>query len=114
QGLYQRRKPQRVGRKVVGGSDQGDRMRDGKRSHDQHELTDSTKRNDQTEEKQQMIDAVQDVQESQLHELQRRLMPSRIEPHQSGITTEFEGANRIVGRHESKHRQGTKSEAREL
>ena len=41
-----------------------------------------------------MIGAVEDVEEPELHELQRRLVPARIELHQPGIAVELEARGR--------------------
>src|SRR5437870_4558445 len=51
-----------------------------------------------------MVSPIQNVQEAEFHKLQGRLMPTRIEPNQSGIAGEFESADWSVRRHEAEHR----------
>ena len=75
-------KPKRIGRYAQGRSDEGDRVRDGERGHNQYQRTETAERNDETKKKEQMIDSIQDVKEAQLDEPQRRLVPTWIEPHQ--------------------------------
>ena len=72
--------------------DERDRMRDREGRHDQHQRAEPAERDDQAEQKQQMIRAVEDVQESELHEAPRGLVPSRVEPHEAGIARELEHA----------------------
>ena len=51
-----------------------------------------------------MVGAVEDVEEAELDEPQRRLMPARIEPHEPGIAVELEGAHGAARRQEAQHR----------
>ena len=51
--------------------------------------------------KQQVIGAVQDVQETGADESQGRLVPARIEPDQTFVAFEFERANRAIRAAES-------------
>src|SRR6478752_9891462 len=67
-------------------------MRGRERRHDQDERSQTAERNDQTDEKQQMIGAVEDMEEAELHEAQCRLVPARIELDESWIAGELERA----------------------
>ena len=49
-------------------------------------------RNDEAEQEQQVVGAVEDVEEAGLDEAQRRLVPARVEPHEARIAVEFESA----------------------
>ena len=79
QRLDQRRKPERVGREVVRRCDQRHRMRDRERRDDDDQRAEPAERDHQAEQEQQVIDAVEDVEEAVLDEAQRRLVPARIE-----------------------------------
>ena len=50
-----------------------------------HQRPEAPERNHQAEQKQQMVGAVQDVEESQPDEPQRRLIPARVERDKAGI-----------------------------
>src|SRR6266550_6029198 len=81
----QRRKPKRVWRESDRRRHEGDRVRDGERRHDGDEWPNLPERDDEAEDEQEMVDAVEDVREAELDEAQRGLMPSRIETDQAGI-----------------------------
>ena len=49
-------------------------------------------RNDQREQEEQVIDAVEDVEEAVLDEAQRRLVPAWIELHDARVAVDVEGA----------------------
>src|SRR5882762_723567 len=89
-------------------------MRNRERRHDGDERSEPAERNHQAQQEQQVIDAVEDVEESELDELERRLMPARIEPDDSGIAEEFERAHRTAWRHEAEHGDGAQSKSIEL
>ena len=75
QRLDERRKPERVRREAERGRDQRDRVRDRERRDDDDQLRELPERNDETEQKEQVIGAAQDVLESQRDESPRRLIP---------------------------------------
>ena len=91
-----------VRREIVGRGDQRDRMRDCKRGHDRDQRAEAPERNHQAQQEQQVVGAVEDVEESLLTKRQRRLIPARIEPDQPGIALELERARRAAGRQEPK------------
>src|SRR5438552_13910745 len=62
----QRRKPQSIRPEVERGGNQRDRMRDGERRDDRDQGTEAPERNDQAEEKQQMVRPIQDMVEAEL------------------------------------------------
>ncbi len=64
-------------------------MRDRERGDDKRELLESPQWQHEAEQKQQVVDAVEDVMKTQAHERQGRLMPARIEPHESRVADEF-------------------------
>ena len=67
------------------------------------ERADAPERNHQAEQEQQVIDAVEDVEEAVLDESQRRLVPARIELHDAGIAVHVERALGAAGRKEPQH-----------
>ena len=67
EGLDEWREPERVGRQAERGGDQGDRMRHGERSDDGHERPEAPEGHDQTEEEEEVVDAVQNVLEAESH-----------------------------------------------
>ena len=60
-----------------------------------------------------MIGAAQNVQEPELHEPQRRLVPAWIEPHQARIAWVLEGALGTGRRLVAKHSDHAEAKARE-
>ena len=70
-------------------------------------------RNDEAEDEQQVVDAVENVREAERDEPQRRLMPARIEPHQARIADVLERALGAAGGHEAQHRRRAHAEPRE-
>src|SRR5262245_59991864 len=92
--LDERRKPERVGREIVRRRDERDRVRDGELGHDGDERPQPAERDHEAEEKQQMIRAVEDVLEPEADDMQRRLVPPRIESHDARIAFQLEGAHR--------------------
>ena len=77
-------------------------MRDGERGDDRDERAEAPEWDHEAPQEQQVVDAVQDVEEPQLDEPQGGLVPSRIEPDQARITGVLEGANNATGRQEPK------------
>ena len=80
----ERRKPRADGRKIVSGTDQGHRMPHSKCRDHGYERCDPAKRDDQTEQKQQMVDAAQNMLDTEPDEPDRRLVPCRIKRHAAG------------------------------
>src|ERR1700733_2593451 len=78
-------------------------MGHGKRGHDRYKRTESPEWNHQTEQKQQVVRTVEDVEKSEIDKPQRRLMPSRIEPDESGVGRELEGPDRRIRREKSEN-----------
>ena len=70
-------------------------------------------RNHQAEHEQQVVDPVEDVREAELHESERRLMPSGIEPDEAGIAQVLERPLATVRRHEAQHRRRPNPEVRQ-
>ncbi len=85
-------------------------MRHGEGGDHRDERAEAPERNDQTKQKQQMICPFEDVEKSQVDEPQRRLMPPRVEPDQTGIAEKLEGANDAAGRQKPNHRRGLQPE----
>jgi hypothetical protein len=88
-------------------------VRDGERGHHRDQRAEAAERDHQAEQEQQVIGAVEDVEEAELDELQRRLVPARIELDQTGVAEELETAHRAAGRQEAQHRQRPDAEARQ-
>src|SRR5207237_7885050 len=70
-------------------------------------------RDHEAEQEQQMVGAAQDVIESELHKLQRRLVPARIEANETGVALEFERADRSTRRKKPQYCHRADPEARE-
>jgi hypothetical protein len=87
-------------------------MRGCERGDDDDERFDPPDRNDETQKKEQVIGASQDVFEPQAHEAHRRLVPSRIKPDQSRIARKFKGAHVSRYWNESQHRYHTEAKSR--
>ena len=113
QRLDERRKPQRVGREAERGRDQRDRVRDGEGGDDEHERPQAAERDHEAGDEQQVVGAVEDVQEARLDEAQRRLVPARVEPHQARIAVELEGALGAARRQEAQRRHDLQAQPRE-
>ena len=60
-----------------------------------------------------MVGAVEDVEEPELDELQRRLVPARVELHQPRVARKLEAAHGAAGRQEAEHGDRADAEARE-
>ena len=114
QRVDERRKPDRARRHVVGRRDQRHRVRDRERGDDRDERARIPERNDQAEQKQQVIGAGEDVREAVLKKPPRRLRDVRIEPHQAGIVAKLERAHRAIGRKELQDRQHADAKLQEV
>src|SRR5262249_48766517 len=108
----ERGKPQEIRRKVVSRSNQRNGMRHGKRHDYRNQRAQPPERNYQTEEKQEMVRTVEDVEKTQVHKAQRGLMPTRIEAHQTRIAVKFERAHFAARRNESEHGNHAQAQAR--
>src|SRR4030095_2524712 len=75
---------------AIGCGDERDRMRDGERGHDHDERSDAPERDDQAHQEQQVIGAIENVQDPERHKAQPRLTPAWIEPDEPGIAGELE------------------------
>src|SRR5262249_22701255 len=108
QRLDERREPERVRREIVRRREQRGRMRHREGGDDADQRAEAAERDDETEEKQQVIDAVEDVTESQADEAERRLMPAWIQLHQTRIAVQIERADRAAWEYEPQ--RGDRSE----
>ena len=88
-------------------------MRDGELRHDQDELSNPPEWNDQAEKKQQMVRPAEDVLETKSDELERGLVPVRIQMHESRVCRVLESALRARGRLIPEHRDDVDAEAAE-
>src|SRR5436190_7736234 len=87
-------------------------MRDGERRHDRNQGPQPSQRNDEAEQKQEMIRSAENVEEAMLDERERRLTPARIQTHEPGIARQFERANHSARRQKSQDRHNAEAEAR--
>ena len=100
----ERWKPKRVGRVTERGCDQRGRMGDRERGDDHHQRSDlpeRPERDDETQKKQQVIGAFQDMEKAQLDEAESDLAPIRIERHPARVSGEIERTNDPVGWNET-------------
>src|SRR5437016_2697293 len=91
------RKPEKIRREVVGGGNQRNRMRDRECSNHGNERTEAAEGDHQAEQKQEMVNAVKNVEKTQVDKTQSRLLPPRVEPDEAGIADEFERADSAAG-----------------
>src|SRR6185436_8106143 len=75
--------PQRCRCESLCRCDERDGMRNRERSDDCNQWPEPAHRDYEAKHEQEMVDAPQDVPEAELHECQRRLMPSRIEAYEA-------------------------------
>src|ERR1700747_836266 len=106
------RKPQKVWREVVSGSNQRDRMRDGECGDDGNEGAEAAERNHQAKQKQEMIGTVKNVKKTEIDETQSCLVPTRVEPDDAEIAGEFERANSAADRQEPKYGDDAQAQPR--
>src|SRR5581483_8125267 len=67
----------------------------------------------QAEQEQQVIGAVEDMEESSLDEAEGGLIPARVEADQAGVAGKFEAADRAVGQDIAQNGDDAKAEAAE-
>ena len=70
----------------------------GNQSADGDEGADPAQRDDEAEQEQQVVGAVENVQEPGADEARRRFVPARVQPDEAGIVVQLEGARGAVGR----------------
>src|SRR5262249_35557347 len=93
----QRWEPEHIGGEAESRGQKCDRMRDRERGHNDDEEAQPSEWNHQACQKQEMIDALDDVPEAGHDKTQRGLMPARVELHEPRVAVEFERARRAVG-----------------
>src|SRR5437016_3819208 len=108
-----RRKPEEIRRKIIGGSNQRNRMRDGERGDDGDERAETAKRDYKTKQKQKMVGAVENVEETQVDKSQSGLVPARVETDETGIAGEFECTHFSAGRQKPKDGYDAQTQPRE-
>ena len=79
---------------------------------DDDERLDAPERDDEAQEKQQVIRSAQNVNEAKANKAERGLVPSRIEIDEPGIAGEFERAHGATRRQKTDDRDDAKPEAR--
>ena len=75
-------------------------MRHGERCDHRDQRTKAAERDHQAEQKQQVINPIENMFEAEHHEAQRRLVPSRIEPDEAAVVMEVEGTHRAARQHQ--------------
>src|SRR6266851_10403583 len=75
--LDERRKPRALGSEVVGRAEQRERVGDGECGDDRQDLPQAAKRDYQAEQKEQMVEAAEDVRESQRDKSRSRQIQGR-------------------------------------
>ncbi len=110
----ERREPERARGHVVGRGDERNRVRDGERRNHRDQPAKPAERDDQAEEKQQMVGAAQDMFEPHLHEPPGGLVPLRIQAHQPGIAFVLERADRAVRQDVAQHGHHAQAQTSEL
>src|SRR5216683_3251909 len=88
-------------------------MRDGECGYDGNERAEAAEGDHQTEQKEQVVGAVENVEKTQVDKSQGRLVPPRIEVDKARIAGEFERANSTAGRQKPKNGDHTQAQARE-
>ena len=91
---------------------QRDRVRDREPRHDEQHRAQRVGRDQQPEEKQQVIRSAQNVNEAKANKAERGLVPSRIEVDEPRIAGEFERAHGAARRQKTDGRDDAKPEAR--
>ena len=86
---------------------------DRERGDDEHERPKAAERDHEAEEEQQVVGAVEDVNEAELDEPQRRLVPARIEPDESRIPRQLERPFDAVRRTEAQRRHHANAQPRQ-
>ena len=85
-------------------------MRDDERGDDRDERLQSPERDEQTEEKEDVLRTVENVKEAVLGKSPGDLGPARIEEHRSGVAVQLEDARPSVRRQEAHDRPGLDAE----
>src|SRR6266496_599540 len=88
-------------------------MRKRERGDDQDQRAHPPERNHQAEEKQQVIGAIQDVEEAEADKPERGLAPAGIETDKTDVSVVLEAAHRAVRRQEPQHGERALAEAGE-
>ncbi len=88
-------------------------MRQRERRDDEHERAEAPERDDQADEKEQVVRPVEDVAEAEFDEPQGRLMPAGIEADQAHVPRILEGAHGAARRQEAHHGQRPLAQTRE-
>ena len=78
---------------------------------EQDEGREAPERDDEAEQEQDVVDALEDVPDAGDEEAQRRLMPARIEAHEAGVAVQLEGAHVPARRQEAQGRRHPLAEA---
>ena len=99
--LDQRREPRGAGGETDGTSDQRDRMRDRKCCNNQRECSQAPQGDDQTEQEQEVVWSVEDVQKAKLDEPPSGLEPTRIQWYTPWIACELVCPDHIIRQLES-------------
>ena len=103
EGLDQGREPEEVGRHAVRRGDERHGVRHREAGDDRHQRPEAAERDDQAEQEQQVVGAVEDVLVPRGDEAGRSLVPARIERHQAGIAAQLEGPLGPFRGDEAKH-----------
>ena len=74
-----------------------------KRRHDNHERFELPERDHQAQQKQQVIDAIEDVEKPFLRKQVEGLVPPRIQVDDAGVGVDVEGALGLAGLQEAQH-----------
>src|SRR2546423_15296015 len=88
-------------------------MRDGKRGDEQYQGTQLPERNNQAEDKKQVIRSIEDVQKAHHDETPRSLMPPWIERDYAGIPVQLEGTRGARNRNVLQRRHDPQAKSRE-
>ena len=74
------------------------------------ERPNAPERDDEAEQEQQVVGAVEDVPEAGAYEAQRRLVPARVEPHEARVAVQLERALGAARRQEAQRRRDLRRE----
>ena len=113
QPLHQRREPEAVRSQPEHGGREGQRVRHGEGGGDDHQRPQATERDHQAGDEQQVVGAVEDVEEALLDEAQCRLVPAGIEVHQARVPVQLVGTLRAAGRKVAHCRHHLQAHARQ-
>jgi hypothetical protein len=113
QPLHQRREPESLRGEAQDRGGERQRVRHREGGGDYHQRPEAAKRDDQAGDEQQVVGAVEDVQEAALDEAQRCLVPARVEAHQARIAVELERTLGAAGRQVAQRRHHPQAHARQ-